>query len=177
MNCIAISSPVVSTSRKISHSSVNRMDNFSRLSVVPCRKDSTRICLTLAISSSNSAIVRACSRRISGKVRPRLRISSMLRSASVMKPALRPVSRTIERCCVRILRLSRPVKPPSTSTPTRNTGTRAQCRVSAYQVRKPMPTSDANTVLMKALMKRSVSVRTLSSSASVSPLGWSSNSW
>jgi hypothetical protein len=49
--------------------------------------------------------------------------------------------------------------------------------VTAYQRRKPSPTSEANSTLMKALMKRSVSRRTRSSSDSVSPLLWSSNSW
>ena len=116
-------------------------------------------------------------RRISVKVRPRLLISSMLRSDSVMKPELRLVSRTIERCWVLISRLSKPVSPPSTSTPTRNTGTSSQCLVTAYQTRKDTPTIDANTVLMKVLMKRSLSARTFCSSDRVSPLRRSSNSW
>jgi len=40
-----------------------------------------------------------------------------------------------------------------------------------------MPTSAANTVLMKMLMKRSQSARTFCSSDRVSPLRRSSNSW
>ena len=42
---------------------------------------------------------------------------------------------------------------------------------------KASPNSEGSSTLMKALMKRSVSPRTRSSSDSVSPLLWSSNSW
>ncbi len=176
MNCIAISSPVLSTSRKINHSNANSTASFSRLSVVPCRNDRSRMRFTFCISSAKMRVVCACSRRISGKVSPRLLISSMLRSDSEMKPELRFVSRVIERCWLLISRLSRPVSPPSTSTPIRNTGTSSQCLVTAYQTRKPMPTKAANAVLMKALMKRSLSARTFCSIDSVSPLRRSSNS-
>ncbi|EWS63485.1 hypothetical protein Y695_03284 [Hydrogenophaga sp. T4] len=177
MNCIAISSPVLSTSRKMSHSSVNSTDSLSRLSVEPCQNVSQRMCRTLAISSANTASVLASRRRISRKVRPRLLISATLRSDSVMKPALRVVSRLIERCWPRICRLSKPLRPPSTSRPIRNTGTSAQLLVTAYQTRKPMPMAEANSTLMKALRKRSVSARTRISSDRVSPLRRSSNSW
>ncbi|CFW07899.1 Uncharacterised protein [Bordetella pertussis] len=101
----------------------------------------------------------------------------MLRSDSVMKPELRLVSRMMERCWLRIWRLSSPVSPPSSSTPTKNTGTSSQWRVTEYQHRKATPTPAANAVLMKALMKRSLSLRTFCSSDSVSPLRSSSNSW
>ena len=176
MNCMAISSPVVSTSRKISHSSVNSTDSLSRLSVLPCRKLSQRMRRTLAISSSKISSVLACMRRTSRKVRPRLLISATLRRLSVMKPAFLVVSRLMLRCWPRICRLSRPDSPPSTTSPIRNTGTSSQVLVTAYHSRKLMPISEANSTLMKALMKRSVSCRTRISSARVSPLRASSYS-
>ena len=39
MNCMAISSPVLNTFRKISQSKMNRMDCFSRFNALPCRND------------------------------------------------------------------------------------------------------------------------------------------
>jgi hypothetical protein len=132
---------------------------------------------TFSISRAKIASVWLRRRRISGKVSPRLLISSIFRSDSVMKPELRLVSRVIERCWVLISRLNKPVSPPSTSTPTRNTGTSSQCLVSAYQARKLTPTSAAKAVLMKVLIRRSLSALTFCSRDSISPLRRSSNSW
>ena len=87
-----------------------------------------------------------------------------------MTPDIRFVSRLMLRWSVLIRPLSNPVSPPSPRTPMRNTGTSVQLFVTAYQVRKPTPTSDEKRMLMNALMNRSVSVRTLCRIASVSPL-------
>jgi hypothetical protein len=101
----------------------------------------------------------------------------MLRSASVITPAIRFVSRRMLRWTVLIRPLSIPVSPPSPRMPTRNTGTSAQLFVIAYQTRNPIPTSDEKRMLMNALMNRSVSVRTLWRIESVSPLRCVMNSW
>ena len=101
----------------------------------------------------------------------------MFRSDSVITPDIRLVSRLMLRCTVLILLLSKPVNPPSTRMPMTKTGTRAQCLVTEYQTRKPMPTREENRILMDALMNRSVSVRTFCSTESVSPLRWLMNSW
>ena len=103
-------------------------------------------------------------------------ISATLRRLSVMKPAFLVVSRLMLRCWLRICRLSSPDKPPSTTSPIKNTGTSSHVLVTAYQSKNAMPISEANSTLMKALMKRSVSCRTRSSSDSVSPLRASSYS-
>ena len=100
----------------------------------------------------------------------------MFRSDSVITPDMRFVSRLMLRWSVLILLLNSPVSPPSTRMPTTNTGTSVQLFVTAYQTRKPIPTSDENRMLMKALMNRSVSVRTLCRIDSVSPLRWFMNS-
>ena len=50
-------------------------------------------------------------------------------------------------------------------------------RTVLVKVRKLMPTTAANTVLMKAWMKRSLSARTFCSKDNVSRLRRSSNSW
>ena len=145
--------------------------------VVPCKNDIRRMRFTFSISSAKMASVCAFRRRISVNVRPRLLINSIFLSDSVIKPELRFVSRVIERCWPLISRLSKPVNPPSTRMPIKNTGTSSQCLVTAYQVKKPMPTTAAKTVLIKALIKRSLSCRTFCSKDSVSPLRKSSNSW
>ncbi|CFO09284.1 Uncharacterised protein [Bordetella pertussis] len=66
MNCMAISSPVLSTSRKISHRRANSTDSLSTLSIMPCRNDSRRMRLIFCISSAKICWVCACRRRISG---------------------------------------------------------------------------------------------------------------
>jgi hypothetical protein len=70
MNCIAISSPVLSTLRKMSHSRANRIASRSKLSVVPCRNDSTRMRLTFASPAKRcgrSARAAGGSRQTSGR--------------------------------------------------------------------------------------------------------------
>jgi len=57
-----------------------------------------------------------------------------------------------------------------------NTGMSSQWRVTAYQMRKAMPTTIEKRMLTAALMKRSVSLRTFCSRATVSPLLLSSYS-
>ena len=87
------------------------------------------------------------------------------------------VSWTTARWMVFIFRLSRPVMPPRTTTPTKKTGTSAQCLVTAYQTKKATPTSEENRTPTNELMNFSLSDFTFCSMERTWPLLVSSNSW
>ncbi len=140
------------------------------LSVVPCKNVSVRTFLTFIISRLKIFRVWSCSRRISGKVSPRLLTSSMFRSDSVITPDILFVSRLIARWVVLSFVLNNPVSDPNTITPITKIGISIQLFVTAYTMRKTIPMTEEKRTLMAVLLNIWVSILTFCNIESVSPL-------
>ena len=158
-----------------SHSRKNHQQHAPRISLeqlASCpQKDNMRMPFALYLPLKHF-VVCACTRGL-GKSGPAFASISCCASIGD-EPGLRVCLAKCSLLCLDFP-LSSPVKPPhhhaeqepgpSSISPSPNPST------------ENLPTSDANAVLMKALIKRSLSARTFCSRDSVSPLRRSSNSW